>query len=217
VKTLLSTKILSPSQKELLLNAGMGFVEYDAIQIKFLDVSYPKAVECAIVTSQNAVQFILEKDIKVSQCYCVGDKTEALLIQNGQKVIKKAENSGDLAQFLSKTKQNDPFIYFCGTLRRDEIPSVLQREKVPFQEIVCYETTFQKKVFQQPWDGILFYSPSGVESFFGCNVPGDSIAFCIGDTTATAVKKYTENIVVASSARVESVIAKAVKTLNHHD
>lgn len=217
MKTLLSTKILSPSQKELLLNAGVGLVAYDAIQIRFLDVTYPNVVESAIVTSQNAVQFILENEIKVSEFLCVGEKTEAILIKNGQKVVKKAENSSDLARFLIKMKQKDPFIYFCGTRRRDEIPSVLQREKVLFQEIVCYETTFQKKVFQHKWDGILFFSPSGVESFLSCNDLGDNIAFCIGDTTATAVKKYTENIVVASSATIESVIAKAVKTLNNHD
>jgi uroporphyrinogen-III synthase len=217
VKTLLSTKILSPSQKELLLNAGMGFVEYDAIKVRFLEVAYPKQIEYAIVTSQNAVHFILQNKIKVLKFLCVGDKTEALLIKNGQKVIKKAQNSADLAQFITKSMKKEGFYYFCGVRRRDEIPSVLKMEKVPFQEIVCYTTELQEKVFHQQWDGILFYSPSGVESFIACNELGNSISFCIGETTANAIKKYTENMVVANTTTVESVIAKAVKTLTTHD
>jgi len=38
--TVLSTKILSKSQKELLLNARIGLVEYNAITIEILEDSY---------------------------------------------------------------------------------------------------------------------------------------------------------------------------------
>ena len=41
MKTVLSTKILTPSQKELLLNSGIGFVEYNALEFEFLDVEIP--------------------------------------------------------------------------------------------------------------------------------------------------------------------------------
>ncbi len=217
MKTLLSTKIVSPSQRELLLNAGIGLVEYDAIKVRSLEVAYPEVVECAIVTSQHAVHCILENNIKVSGYYCVGDKTEDLLIKNRQKVLKKAQNSLELAHFISNLEQKDPFTYFCGTRRREEIPSILKAEKVNFTEIVCYETELQEKVFKQTWDGILFFSPSGVESFLISNNLGSSICFCIGETTARTAKKYTQNVVIANSATVESVIAKAAKTLTFHD
>lgn len=217
MKTLLSTKIVSPSQKELILNAGINFVEYDAVQVNFLPISFPKVVTNAIVTSQNAAQFILENHIIIAQCFCVGEKTESLLIKNGQKVIKKAQNSSELAHFITKTHKNDSFFYFCGTRRRPEIPSILKTEKVSFTEIVCYETVLQEKVFSRPWDGILFFSPSGVESFISSNSLHNSICFCIGDTTARTAQKYTQNVVIANTTTVESVIAKAVKTFITHD
>ncbi|MEL6305878.1 MAG: uroporphyrinogen-III synthase, partial [Bacteroidota bacterium] len=56
MKTVLSTKVLSPSQKELLLNAKVGFVEYNAIEIQFLEVSLPLDESHYIFTSKNAVK-----------------------------------------------------------------------------------------------------------------------------------------------------------------
>lgn len=67
--------------------------------------------------------------------------------------------------------------------------------------------------FAQKWDGILFFSPSGVESFVLENNLANSAVFCIGETTAAAAKKYTSSVIVANSTTVESVIAKAVKAL----
>nr|MBX2828949.1 uroporphyrinogen-III synthase [Flavobacteriaceae bacterium] len=69
--------------------------------------------------------------------------------------------------------------------------------------------------FDQKWDGILFFSPSGIKSFLSENTMGNAIAICIGETTASEAKKYTRNVIVANATRIESVIAKAVKTLLH--
>src|SRR5258706_9822828 len=45
---------------------------------------------------------------------------------------------------------------------------------------------------EKVYDGILFFSPSGVESFFNTNeVNEQTILFAIGNTTATEIKKYT--------------------------
>ena len=41
MKTVLSTKILNASQKELFLNSNLGLVEYNAIKIEFLDTTIP--------------------------------------------------------------------------------------------------------------------------------------------------------------------------------
>ncbi|NND64229.1 MAG: uroporphyrinogen-III synthase, partial [Flavobacteriaceae bacterium] len=57
----LSTKILSPSQKELLLNAGLSFVEYNALNVQFLEFEMPPKVENAIFTSQYAIDAVFSK------------------------------------------------------------------------------------------------------------------------------------------------------------
>ncbi len=216
MKRVLSTKILSLSQRELLLNSGIAFVEYDAIEIEFQDFEAPSTIQNAIVTSQNAALSIISKNLSIEHCFCVGDKTKAILEENGLNVTKTAQNASELAQFIAKSYKNEGFLYFCGNKRRDEIPAILQETKIPFQEIQTYKTTLVEKKFDQEWDGILFFSPSGVESFTASNTLGNTTAFSIGPTTAKALEEHTTNIVISNTTSVESVIAKTVKTLLQH-
>ncbi len=212
---LLSTKKLTLAQKELLLNAGFGLVEYDAISIEFLKFDAPEEIENAIFTSQNGVRSFFgnrSKNSSIMNCYCVGEKTKALLIENGQNVVKMAQNSSELGQFLVKTAQNKSFFYFCGSNRRDELPELLKSTKIELFEVKTYKTELKPKHFGQKFDGILFFSPSGVQSYTMENSLTEETAFCIGDTTSNEAKKHTDKVVTANSPSVESVIAKTAKT-----
>ncbi|HAV55222.1 MAG TPA: uroporphyrinogen-III synthase, partial [Aequorivita sp.] len=83
MKSVLSTKKLSPSQRELLVNAGISLVDYNAINIEFVPFKAPNTVENAIFTSQNAVKaYLNEKDHLPSplegegsgvRMFCVGE------------------------------------------------------------------------------------------------------------------------------------------------
>ncbi|MEP0266773.1 DUF559 domain-containing protein [Dokdonia sp.] len=212
----LSTKKLKPNQRELLLNAGVSFVEYDAISIESIDFEIPKGLGNIIITSQNGANaFINSNDLQEEKiglmCFCVGNKTTALLEKNGLKVVKAAQNGEELGHFIAKNHQNEHFTYFCGNQRRDELPTILKEAGISCNEIVTYETHLNEQTFNQKFDGFLFYSPSGVSAFAKANTI--STAFCIGETTATEVKKYTQNIVVSNATTIESTIAKAVNTL----
>ncbi len=212
---LLSTKKLTLAQKELLLNAGFGLVEYDAIRIEHLNFDVPEEIENAIFTSQNGVRSYFSnktKNREISSCYCVGEKTKALLEENGQKVVKMAQNSEELGQFILKTARNESFFYFCGSQRRDDLPDLLKSAKIELFEVKTYKTELKSRHFGQKFDGILFFSPSGVQSFTMENSLTEETAFCIGKTTAEEAKKHTNKVVIANSPSVESVIAKAAKT-----
>ena len=236
----LSTKKLKPNQRDLLLGRGFAVVDYDAIGIEFLDFEIPPKIENAIFTSQNGVKSFLSQKLKLPlleemaevRCFCVGQNTKALLEKNGLKVIKTTDYGVDLADFILKNYKNDSFHFFCGTKRREEIPTALKSAKIELIEVKTYKTTLKPHKFEQRWDGILFFSPSGVESYFTLNATSPSkrekglgdednwqipIVFCIGKTTATAAQKYTSNIVIANATTVESVIAKAVKTLKKNN
>ncbi|RDK88596.1 uroporphyrinogen-III synthase [Marinirhabdus gelatinilytica] len=220
---ILSTKKLKPNQRDLLLGAGLSVVDYDAISIRFLDSKIPSEVKNAIFTSQNGVKSFLKnlktdslslnKEVLGMKVLCVGQKTKTLLEENGLKVTKKAKNSAELAQFIVKNHQNETFHYFCGSERRDELPNILKEAKINFFETKTYKTTLNPRKFDQKWDGILFFSPSGLKSYVSKNSVSNAIAICIGPTTADAAKKYFKNVVIANSTSVESVIAKTVKTL----
>lgn len=214
MKAILSTKKLKPNQRDLLLGSRFKLVDYDAIEIQFLAFNAPSVIENAIFTSKNAVNAIYNSKITVHNCFCVGEKTKVLLKENRLNVKEMAQNAADLGQIITKKYKNEQFYFFCGNMRREELPEILEKKNVTFSEIKTYTTVLKPKKFNQHWDGILFFSPSGVSSYISENKnTQDTIAFCIGKTTATNAKKYFEYLEIANQTSVESVIAKAVKKL----
>ena len=217
MKTVLSTKILTPSQKELFLNSGLGLVEYDALKIEFLKVEIPLDYSNYIFTSKNAVKAFLEQseslDLSQFSAFCVGEKTKALLEENGLQVVEMAENASELAEILVEKYQNESFLFLCGNKRRDELPDILSKNNVQYKELEVYRTHLNPKAFQRDFEGILFFSPSGIRSYLLENTLGDSTLFCIGETTAAEAQKHSNQIIVANKPTVENVLVQAI---NHY-
>ncbi len=212
--SIVSTKKLSLAQKELLLNTGIGFVEYEGIQIEFLNNIGKSEIRNAIFTSKNAVTSVLKSETSILNCFCVGENTKKLLEENGKKVIETAKNASDLAKIIIKTYKNESFLFFCGNLRRNELPDLLHQNNVHIKEQIVYNTHLNAKKFDRSFDGVLFFSPSGVQSYVLENTLGASVVFCIGNTTASEAKKYTKNIIIANQPTVENVIVQAAKYFN---
>ncbi len=202
----LSTKKLTPSQREIISYTNISIVEYDAISIDKLPFINEVVIKNAIVTSQNSAKALIKSVAQLKNVFCVGKKTAALLIENNYNVVKIAKNASELAEFIVKKHKNDSFVFFCGNKRRDELPSILSENKVKFTEETLYKTTLISQKFDEKFEGILFFSPSGIESFVQENSLENSVVFCIGNTTAHEAKKHTSNIIVASQATIESII-----------
>lgn len=211
--TVLSTKKLTETQKELLLHSGIGFVEYDAIGINPVDFQVGENIENAIITSQNTIKSLLDKKVRIENCFCVGEKTKKLLEQNGYTVKKIAEYGKDLAKNIVNQFPDQHFTFFCGNWRREELPKILKENKIDFTEVEVYETVLKPKKFDCTFDGILFFSPSAVESFTKENTLKNTNAFCIGTTTAAEAEKYTDKIIIAKQPTIENVIVQVVKHL----
>ena len=58
---------------------------------------------------------------------------------------------------------------------------------------------------KEQFSGVLFYSPSTIESYLQENST-DKIAFCIGESTAKEARKHFDNVQVAKLPTVESVL-----------
>jgi uroporphyrinogen-III synthase len=209
--TILSTKKLSIAQKELILNAGLGFVEYEAIAIKLLEVNIKNEVQNAIFTSKNAIKAIKNSEMNISKCFCVGENTKKFLQENGLNVIETAQNATDLANIIVKKYKNESFLFFCGNMRRNELPDLLNQNNINLKEKIVYKTNLRLHKFNRSFDGVLFFSPSGIQSYTSENKIGESISFCIGNTTASEAKKHSNTIIVANRPTVENVIVQAVK------
>lgn len=208
---ILSTKKLTPSQKELLVNAGFSLVEADFIKISFIDFESDSFIENAIFTSKNSVESIIDRNISIKNCYCVGDKTEAMLIDNGFNVTEKAYQAKGLAKKIIDNHRDKRFTFFCGDKRREELPELLSAHNIKLEEIEVYKTQTNSKQIFGRFDGIMFFSPSAVRSFVLKNHIDDAVAFCLGKTTETEVKKHTNNIITANKPTIENVIVQVVK------
>lgn len=214
---LLSTKILAPGEQKRLAQAGFQVSQYDALTITLNKFEIPETAEHCIFTSQNAAQAYLDNVVTNTLCtaYCVGEKAALLLSENGHKIAEIGQNSDDLAQKIVKKHKNQAFFYFSGNLRRPELPLVLTQSQIDFKEVQAYTTRINYKAFETAFDLVLFYSPSGVQSFHKTNKQTDYQAICIGSTTANEASKHTNNYHVALHTTVAGVIDAALKAKAH--
>ncbi|NJW52063.1 uroporphyrinogen-III synthase [Salinimicrobium oceani] len=214
--TVLSTKKLTSGQRELLLNRGIGLVEANFIKVQPIGFQIKQLPENIIFTSKNAVfallEHPLEKEIREKKIFCVGEKTAAFLESNGFRVSKMANYGADLASEIISNHKNDEFLFFCGKKRHTELPERLTSAGINFTEVEVYDTQTQPKKIDRIFDGVLFFSPSAVRSYGSLNDLRGSIAFCIGTTTASEAKNYTNNIIIASTPSIENVLVQVVKT-----
>ncbi len=218
MSSILSTRLLSPSQKELLLNAKQNFVDYSAISIEYLTFKIDEEFNNYIFTSQNGVKAFLKSihhpDIYTKNVFCVGEKTKLLLEENNLKVLETAENTSKLSKIIVEKYKNSSFFILSGNLRRPELSEAFKINNVRYKEVICYNTTLNYKRFDSTFDGILFFSPSGVLSFTKENSLTTSWAFCIGETTGEEAKKHTDQVVIANKPTIENVLVQAIKHFN---
>ncbi|MCL4147431.1 UNVERIFIED_CONTAM: hypothetical protein GTU68_049002 [Idotea baltica] len=206
-----STKKLSELQKEI-LSSAIGVEDSDFIKIRFNRIP-PKVmkneIENVIITSQNGVEAILNSftkdELNFKDIYCVGRRTKKLIENRIGKVTHVAKNGKKLAEYLSKVLENKEVTYFCSNVRLDILPAYLQIHDIVVNEVEAYKTMLSPEKLDDSISGVLFYSPSGIESYLQENST-NKIAFCIGETTAKEARKHFDKVEVANLPSVESVL-----------
>lgn len=216
---ILSTKKLLTNQKQLLLVANISVIEEDFIETKIKNFELSKINGNLIFTSQNAVESILQhpkcNELKSKNVFSVGMKTKDLLTENGFNVIAYTGYAADLAEIISLIYSKESYTFFSGNLRRDVLPNTLKENGITFNEIEVYQTNITSKKITNKLDGILFFSPSAVESYLKMNTIKDEMCFCIGETTAESLEnKKVKNIIIAEKPSVENLIDEAIEYYN---
>ena len=208
---LLSTKCLSVEQQNRLIQTGVSYSCWDFIKSTPTDFKANPENKSLIFSSQNAVKSVFNQfHFSGNNCYCVGGKTKKILEENGQNVVKMTQNASILADFILKNTKNEPFLFFTGNQRMSTIEAAFAREKRSLEVVETYTSRAQPKAMGN-YDAVIFYSPSGVESYIQNNSLADSTSFAIGETTAQSLKKYTDNIITATQPTVEHLIAAVRK------
>ena len=176
----------------------------------------------AVFTSMNAVNAIDE--YVTSNCqwkiFCIGNTTKNLLVNifDKENILGAADNAAALSEKIIATSGVSKVYFFCGDLRRDELPEKLKSNGIEVEEIITYNTVFTSQKVSKNYDGILFFSPSAVESFFKKNNPGGNTKFfAIGNTTAEALKTFTDqSIIIADRPGKKNLAEEAIRYFCRH-
>jgi uroporphyrinogen-III synthase len=149
----------------------------------------------AVFTSNNAVKAMGENGGGDWKIYCIGKMAAG---RWGEKAIAgSAASAKELAEKIIRTSAEREIHFFCGDRRRDELPDLLRKEGFIVHELIVYRTIETPHRVARRYDGISFYSPSGVDSFFSVNrVAPETPLFAIGETTADAIRLSCSNPVV---------------------
>ena len=215
---ILSTKKLAFNHKQFLLNANISLVEADFISVHQKEINIESANQNLLFTSQNAVLSLIENLkstetldlLKKKNVFCVGMKTKELLEENGFNVIAYTGYAEDLAEIITLIYGKEKFTFFSGNLRRDTLPQAMLKAEVDFNEIQVYDTVLTPQKITGNFEGILFFSPSGIESYLKNNKISKETCFCIGTTTAEVLGNITNNIIIANQPTVENVIIQCI-------
>jgi uroporphyrinogen-III synthase len=167
----------------------------------------------AVFTSMNAVEAIKAytgNHVKW-KIFCIGSATSELIENTWgmDKIAGTAEYAEDLADEIIRSGERE-VVFFCGEQRREVLPIKLKTKGIIVKELVVYRTLSFSHAIKKYYDGILFFSPSAVNSFFSTNTPGaGAVTFAIGNTTASALQKNGwRNVLVADSPGKEELVKK---------
>ena len=216
--SILSTKTLSDEQRQAFLDANFDLLEQDFIEIKNNLFELNKINNNLIFSSQNAVLSLLEQNgweiLKTKSVFCVGIKTKELLEVNGFTVDVYMDYASELAEIITLIYNKESYTFLSGNLRKETLPEALKSEGIIFNEIEVYQTTLApfKISEQEKFDGIMFFSPSAVESYLTNNKIKNEICFCVGTTTAKSLElNKVKNIVIAEIPTIEEVIVEVIE------
>jgi len=211
--SILSTKILKPYILQQLVDNDFNIIEHDFIKIEEIKNNQFSSLINShlpnyIFTSKNAVRSFIKQaadsKIKINKkaVFCaLSGETQKALLDEGFSTTIIADNAGDMAYKISTGKSFKEALFFCGDKRRDELPLILGEAGIKLTEIILYKNIEQPKKIDTSFQAILFFSPSALQSFFKENVlPKTTACFCIGYTTANALKEYkiTNKVIVSN-------------------
>lgn len=210
--TIFSTKKLTAEQQQLFTDsvkvASDDFVKISPSRIPASILKNP--IRNVVLTSKNAVESILTivtaNELKFENIYCVGRKTKRLIENKIGKVANFENNAKKLANHLIEYIDGTELTYFCSNIRLDELPDKLNQNNITVNEVETYKTKYDSVKVDAMVEGIMFYSPSTIQSYLLQN-KADKIAYCIGETTATEARKHFSDIRVAKIPDVEGLIS----------
>ena len=209
---ILSTRPIDPSQIKIAKDLGIdidcvSFIETTPINDKGVSKKIKELLlteSIVVFTSMNAVDAVASHITKSKpdwKVYCIGITTNKLVKHYFGEgvVIGTATNAAELAGLIVEDRMTNKLCFFCGDQRREELPNILRNNGIRVNEVEVYQTKEVRHKLDKTYDGILFFSPSAVSSFFKSNqLVASTVLFSIGTTTAAELASQSLNKIVVS-------------------
>lgn len=228
-KQILSTKVLDEAITERASALGIDvvslpFIETKPITNRVLANQVARLADrelTAIFTSVNAVRAVAALLPVAPQwtIYCLYGATRSRVEQYfpAATIHADAGNGAELADLVTAAGVKEVH-FFCGDRRMDTIPQRLKEAGITDHQYIVYRTVARPHPVAQPFEGILFFSPSAVSSFFSVNqIPPTTVCYAVGSTTADALRSHTHNVVVAAAASQDAVLDQVIKTIETNE
>ncbi|WP_276480567.1 uroporphyrinogen-III synthase [Paraflavitalea pollutisoli] len=230
--TILSTKKLEPGIRNQLEANGIHLVEQPFIDVQPI-VNYSKykeiwpvlnvkADQAIVFTSKHAVEAI-GKHLSGGDAVYIPDNWEIFCLDGATKdkvtevfsalhIVATAPNATELAAKIIAYGDFKEVVFFCGNQRLDTVPDALKAGGIGVKEIVVYNTTDTPSPIEtNSFSAVLFFSPSGVKSFFSVNsLPPAAVCIAIGATTAGILSNYITNRIIISAVATQLSMAESV-------
>ena len=227
----LSTRRLDPSLVAQAKQQDVDLVEQDFITVTpiisrevsqqirpWIEKAEPTYVVFTSANGVEAVKHYLAQEAPVQapnwQVFCIAGRTKEAVTEllPDAPILATAEYGATLAEFIKGHAEVKEVVFFCGNKRREELPTILKEAGIQVNELVVYQTEETPVTITEDLDGVLFFSPSAVSSFFAANqLKADTVCFAIGTTTAEALTNYTTNKIITSATTSQASILEAVQ------
>ena len=203
----LETALLEAAKSKDIYIDIVSFIDTTPLQTSGIKEEIGKLLKqsaSVVFTSMNAVNTVaayINGQPPDWNIFCIGHTTrqQAARYFGEQSIHTIGNNASELADKMISNKSAKQVVFFCGDQRREELPGKLRQNGITVNEVIVYHTVNTPHRIEKAYDGILFFSPSAVQSFFYANaLLPSTILFAIGQTTADAIKTFTDNLVIES-------------------
>jgi uroporphyrinogen-III synthase len=199
------TLVLKASAQNIAIDV-VPFIETDIIRSTDIAAQVKHLAQkkiTAIFTSINAVEAVVSQLTHIPDwtICCLGGMTKDIIIDffGESKIAITAKNASALADKIVVANPTNEAVFFCGDQRLDELPKILRMHYIEVKELIVYKTIQTPVYIEKNYNGIIFFSPSAVHSFFSVNtLPTTVVLFSIGKTTAATISTYCVNLVITS-------------------
>ena len=208
---ILCTRHLDPQHLQKAADHNICIITLPFIEIQFNDaLSFAAQVSQltwqkinVVFTSVNAVESVARfvDENPGWKIFCIGGITKDAVCKHfGETaIVASAKNASLLSRKIIEHSDVKEVFFFCGDQRLDDLPETLRINNIRVQEVIAYYASQTPHEVKEDYDGIMFFSPSAVHSFFSVNtIRIDVVLFSIGKTTTATIQTYCINKVITS-------------------